>query len=71
MKEIFMKQATIDDMNFELFLSYIEVYNEGLRDLLDPTKPLIIREDGKAGTTIAGMTMLKPQSPDEVLNLLR
>ena len=29
------------------------------------------REDGKAGTTIAGMTMLKPQSPDEVLNLLR
>ncbi len=29
------------------------------------------REDGKAGTTIAGMTMLKPQSPNEVLNLLR
>ncbi|KAI5060323.1 hypothetical protein GOP47_0024743 [Adiantum capillus-veneris] len=51
-------------------LSYLEVYNESVRDLLSPGRPLILREDSKQGTVAAGLTHYQAYSADEVMALL-
>ncbi|XP_023342688.1 kinesin-like protein KIF19 isoform X3 [Eurytemora carolleeae] len=71
MAEIFNKIDVLgEETHFEIFMSYLEVYNEGLRDLLDISKVLVIREDNKNGTSISGLSIHKPSGPAEVLNLL-
>jgi kinesin family protein 18/19 len=52
-------------------LSYIEVYNEAIRDLLNPsTEYLELREDLK-GIKIVGVTELQAINVTQVMNLLR
>ena len=50
--------------------TYLEIYNETVHDLLTPSGVLNIREDGKAGVNIPGLSLHKPGSPEEVLGLL-
>lgn len=52
-------------------LSYLEVYNETVRDLLSPGRALVIREDVKQGIVVAGLTQYKVFSEDEVMELLQ
>ncbi|KAE9601878.1 hypothetical protein Lal_00040815 [Lupinus albus] len=51
-------------------LSYLEVYNETVKDLLSPGRPLILRED-KQGIVAAGLTQYRAYSTDEVMALLQ
>ncbi|KAK9073270.1 hypothetical protein SSX86_007594 [Deinandra increscens subsp. villosa] len=58
------------DGNHAVHLSYLEVYNETVRDLLSPGRPLILRED-KQGIVAAGLTQYRAYSTDEVMMLLQ
>ncbi|KAK3040198.1 hypothetical protein RJ639_028910, partial [Escallonia herrerae] len=58
------------DGNHVVHLSYLEVYNETVRDLLSPGRPLVLRED-KQGIVAAGLTHYRAYSTDEVMALLQ
>ncbi|XP_008052975.1 kinesin-like protein KIF18A [Carlito syrichta] len=51
-------------------VSYLEVYNEQIRDLLVNSGPLAIREDDQKGVVIKGLTLHQPKSAEEILQLL-
>ncbi|KAL3512310.1 hypothetical protein ACH5RR_025027 [Cinchona calisaya] len=70
-KDLFNKirQRSFDG-NHLVHLSYLEVYNETVRDLLSPGRPLILRED-KHGIVAAGLTQYRAYSTDEVMALLQ
>lgn len=59
------------DFESEVMCSYLEVYNEGIKDLLRPDKELFIREDGKKGIIIPELSYYQPRGPSELLKLLR
>lgn len=70
-KDLFSKiRQRSCDGNHEVRLSYLEVYNETVRDLLSPGRPLVLRED-KQGIVAAGLTQYRAYSTDEVMALLQ
>ncbi|ONK69719.1 uncharacterized protein A4U43_C05F26010 [Asparagus officinalis] len=70
-KDLFFKiRQRSCDGNHSVHLSYLEVYNETVRDLLAPGRPLVLRED-KQGTVAAGLTQYRAYSTDEVMALLQ
>ncbi|KAL5220307.1 hypothetical protein ABZP36_025020 [Zizania latifolia] len=70
-KDLFSKvRQRSHDGNHSIQLSYLEVYNETVRDLLSPGRPLLLRED-KQGTVAAGLTHYRAYSTDEVMKLLQ
>nr|XP_014272056.1 kinesin-like protein KIF19 [Halyomorpha halys] len=57
---------------FQVKLSYLELYNENIRDLLNPSSGFLeLREDhtGK-NPTVAGLTEIEASSTEEVMGLL-
>lgn len=59
------------DREFDIGVSYIEVYNENVYDLLKPSKtPLQLREDSKYGVMVAGLTLNNIKTARELLNML-
>ncbi|XP_015883062.2 kinesin-like protein KIN-8A isoform X2 [Ziziphus jujuba] len=70
-KDLFSKiRQRSCDGNHVVHLSYLEVYNETVRDLLAPGRPLVLRED-KQGIVAAGLTQYRAYSTDEVMALLQ
>ncbi|CAK7323150.1 unnamed protein product [Dovyalis caffra] len=70
-KDLFTKiRQRSCDGNHVVHLSYLEVYNETVRDLLSPGRPLVLRED-KQGIVAAGLTHYRAYSTDEVMALLQ
>ncbi|KAJ4837705.1 Kinesin-like protein KIN-8A, partial [Turnera subulata] len=70
-KDLFTKiRQRSCDGNHVVHLSYLEVYNETVRDLLSPGRPLVLRED-KQGIIAAGLTQYRAYSTDEVMSLLQ
>ncbi|CAI9266883.1 unnamed protein product [Lactuca saligna] len=70
-KDLFYKvRQRSCDGNHVVHLSYLEVYNETVRDLLSPGRPLVLRED-KQGIMAAGLTQYRAYSTDEVMVLLQ
>ncbi|KAF2325510.1 hypothetical protein GH714_029664 [Hevea brasiliensis] len=70
-KDLFTKiRQRSCDGNHAVHLSYLEVYNETVRDLLSPGRPLVLRED-KQGIIAAGLTQYRAYSTDEVMALLQ
>ncbi|KPI94068.1 Kinesin-like protein KIF18A [Papilio xuthus] len=60
-----------NEREFDIGVSYIEVYNENVYDLLKPSNtPLQLREDSKYGVMIAGLTLCNINTARELLNLL-
>uniref|UniRef100_A0A2K6G0P1 Kinesin-like protein n=1 Tax=Propithecus coquereli TaxID=379532 RepID=A0A2K6G0P1_PROCO len=51
-------------------VSYLEVYNEQIRDLLVKSGPLAVREDAQKGVVVQGLTLHQPKSSEEILQLL-
>ncbi|XP_040835951.1 kinesin-like protein KIF18A isoform X2 [Ochotona curzoniae] len=51
-------------------VSYLEVYNEQIRDLLVNSGPLAVREDAQKGVVVQGLTLHQPKSSAEILQLL-
>lgn len=70
-KDLFSKvRQRSHDGNHSIQLSYLEIYNETVRDLLSPGRPLHLRED-KQGTIATGLTQYRAYSTDEVMKLLQ
>lgn len=71
--QVFQKMMENPSREFSLRASYIEIYKEELKDLLDletSSKDLNIREDEKGNTVVIGATEVLCQSVEEVLNCL-
>jgi len=56
---------------FEISVSYLEVYNENVRDLLAQSNFLTIRDNGHDGITVTGLSSVKPSGAEALLSLLR
>ncbi|XP_056382654.1 kinesin-like protein KIF18A isoform X2 [Hyla sarda] len=64
----------IDSMKDEklcnVAVSYLEVYNEQIRDLLGNSGSLAVREDAQKGVVVQGLTLHQPKSAENILQLL-
>ncbi|XP_063175331.1 kinesin-like protein KIF27 isoform X2 [Chroicocephalus ridibundus] len=72
-QELFQHISENRNIDFHVKVSYIEVYKEELRDLLEletSVKELHIREDEKGNTVIVGAKEFQVECADEVLSLL-
>ncbi|NWS67332.1 KIF27 protein, partial [Crotophaga sulcirostris] len=72
-QELFQHIAENHNSEFQVKVSYIEVYKEDLRDLLEldtSVKGLHIREDEKGNTVIVGAKEFQVECADEVISLL-
>lgn len=71
MAELFAQiEAQEEHREFNLGVTYLEVYNENVCDLLNRSGPLAIRDDGRHGIIVAGLKIITINSPDELLTLL-
>ncbi|NXJ19540.1 KI18A protein, partial [Dicrurus megarhynchus] len=59
-----------EDKTCDIAVSYLEVYNEQIRDLLVNSGPLAVREDGQQGVIVQGLTLHQPKSAEEILQML-
>jgi kinesin family member 18/19 len=75
MQELFEKiTERSDEKVTEISLSYLEIYNETIRDLLVPggsgKQGLILREDSNQAVTVAGLTSHHPKDVQEVMDMI-
>ncbi|XP_074086511.1 kinesin-like protein KIF18A isoform X2 [Macrotis lagotis] len=59
-----------DEKLCSITVSYLEVYNEQIRDLLTNSGPLAVREDAQRGVVVQGLTLHEPKTSEEILQLL-
>ena len=56
---------------YQVSMSYLEIYNELIRDLLSPSNGFLeLREDAKGGVQVAGISELVAETPQEVMYML-
>lgn len=74
MQELFEKIADREEeKTTEITLSYLEIYNETIRDLLVPggsKQGLMLREDSNQAVTVAGLTTHRPKDVQEVMDMI-
>lgn len=74
MQELFEKiQDRSDEKSTEITLSYLEIYNETIRDLLVPggsKQGLMLREDSNQAVMVAGLTSHRPKDVQEVMDMI-
>ncbi|XP_015122108.1 kinesin-like protein KIF18A [Diachasma alloeum] len=71
MAELFRQiEGQRENRNFTLGVTYLEIYNENVQDLLHKSGPLALREDGRAGVIVANLKIIPIASADELLQLL-
>nr|XP_048301799.1 kinesin-like protein KIF18B [Myodes glareolus] len=63
-------EARQEEKQFEVLISYLEVYNEQIHDLLEPKGPLTIREDPDKGVVVPGLSFHQPASAAQLLEML-
>jgi len=62
-QELFDRCAALTDKKVDVKLSFLEIYNETIRDLLVPieeSKPLLLREDAQHRISVPGLTTATP-----------
>ncbi|KAM4640237.1 LOW QUALITY PROTEIN: kinesin-like protein KIF18B [Amazona ochrocephala] len=62
-------EARKQEKSCEVLVSYQEVYNEQIFDLLEPKGPLAIQEDAERGV-VAGLSFHQPASAEQLLEML-
>jgi kinesin family member 18/19 len=74
MQELFEKISDIaEEKVTEISLSYLEIYNETIRDLLVPggsKAGLMLREDANQAVSVAGLSSHHPQNVQEVMDMI-
>uniref|UniRef100_A0A8C2ATG8 Kinesin-like protein n=1 Tax=Cyprinus carpio TaxID=7962 RepID=A0A8C2ATG8_CYPCA len=64
-------EETSDDMQYSVSMSYLEIYNEMIRDLLNPSSGFLdLREDSKGEIQVTGITEVSTINAREVMELL-
>ncbi|XP_059937298.1 kinesin-like protein KIF18B isoform X2 [Mesoplodon densirostris] len=63
-------EACREEKKLEVLISYQEVYNEQIHDLLEPKGPLTIREDPDKGVVVQGLSFHQPTSAEQLLGML-
>ncbi|KAJ7984805.1 hypothetical protein DPEC_G00358580 [Dallia pectoralis] len=64
-------EETSDDMRYSISMSYLEIYNEMIRDLLNPSSGFLdLREDSKGEIQVAGITEVSTINAREIMELL-
>ena len=68
-------EAESSDFETNVRLSYLEIYNETIRDLLSETptpagRGLALREDAASKMSVVGITEHIPESPEQVLEMI-
>ncbi|NWW47407.1 KI18B protein, partial [Pedionomus torquatus] len=63
-------EARKEQKSCEVLVSYQEVYNEQIHDLLEPKGPLAIREDPEKGVVVQGLSLHQPTSAEQLLQML-
>ncbi|XP_072502095.1 kinesin-like protein KIF18B isoform X2 [Notamacropus eugenii] len=71
MMELYRRlEAHRQEKRYEVLISYQEVYNEQIYDLLDPKGALAIREDPDKGVVVQGLSFHQPTSAEQLLEML-
>jgi kinesin family member 18/19 len=74
MQELFEKIAErSDEKHTEVSLSYLEIYNETIRDLLVPGGSkggLMLREDANQSVSVAGLSSHHPRDVQQVMDMI-
>lgn len=72
MMELFRRiELQQEERTSELAITYLEIYNETIRDLLrQPSEALLLREDTQRGVIIPGLSFHKPKTAQELLSML-
>lgn len=74
MQELFERIGELtEDKVTEVSLSYLEIYNETIRDLLVPggsKQGLMLREDANQAVSVAGLSSHHPQNVQEVMDMI-
>lgn len=70
MAELFVQiEQQRETRDFNLGVTYLEIYNENVQDLLHKVGPLHLREDSR-GVVVAGLKIITIHNADELLSLL-
>ncbi|KAH3680499.1 hypothetical protein WICMUC_000287 [Wickerhamomyces mucosus] len=74
MKELFEKIDQLrDEKIIDISLSYLEIYNETIRDLMEPennSKNLNLREDSNKRVIVSNLSSHKPNSVEQVMDMI-
>ncbi|XP_062946031.1 kinesin-like protein KIF19 [Cynocephalus volans] len=64
-------EQTRDNMDYSVSMSYFEIYNEVIRDLLNPSSEFLeLREDSRGSIQIAGIMEVSTSNAQEIMQLL-
>ncbi|XP_053546765.1 kinesin-like protein KIF18B [Bombina bombina] len=63
-------EAIKEEKQCDVLISYLEVYNEQIQDLLEPKGFLAIREDPQKGVVVQGLSFHQPKSAEQLLQML-
>ncbi|XP_050762141.1 kinesin-like protein KIF19 [Gymnogyps californianus] len=64
-------EATTEELDYTVSMSYLEIYNEVIRDLLNPSSGFLdLREDPRGSIQIAGITEVSTTNAQEITQLL-
>jgi len=71
-RDLFERVAhTKDNKNYQIKVSFLEIYNEMIRDLLIISNEVLdLREDAEQGIHVAGLSIINVDSTEEVMDLL-
>jgi kinesin family protein 18/19 len=72
LNELFETMDRTNDVVFKVTMSYLEIYNENIRDLLNPTSGYLdLRDDSRGkNITVAGLSEVTTKNTEEVRTFL-